>query len=304
MPPTMPLLYIAILLVLACNIFLALAALGTPLLATFTEIVGLAKGSVFHRKLARQLSLGGLWVLLYSLIVAAAVGYAVYDRRPEFLAPWLANQPLWLPLAGALGALLLFGVLYAATWKALKDLKALHVVIGLLQSLGSLVSMAALAELTRLVATTPVDIIKLLEPLELAAVPGRTFPALTGMGAALALTVGGAWGLVYLLLRRNRDDFGRDYYGFALRFTAVWAALFAVVQLGFHAWAATLLQPWADPARMPIWAGAAGFSAVGTLLLGLAAASPTPLRHKPTIILAAVALVLSMAGVIGVMVLG
>lgn len=102
-----------------------------------------------------------------------------------------------------------------------------------------------------------------------------------------------AMSLIWLIFRRNRDDFGRDYYAYAARVAARFALITSVVSsLGYIVVLSVyphLMQssPMFEGSRLSIsfvvWTGVA-IQSLGALLWFLVQASATPMRHKIAIV--------------------
>jgi hypothetical protein len=113
-------------------------------------------------------------------------------------------------LAGCLGL-----AVYSSSWGALRRNKGLHRILGgvsLLALLGGMYSGLNIGVAWGLGHGTTAA--SLTETLWLPAAweVGAVWAAILGNGLGAA----GVFGMGYLLLRRNKDDFGRDYYRFAM----------------------------------------------------------------------------------------
>lgn len=126
----------------------------------------------------------------------------------------------------------------------------------------------------------------------------------------LCPALGAACGQVWVLFKRRRDDFGRDYYSFALKSCARVGRLSAIISLipAFFAIWTLSIQPLAATAASEAGLPVAGVNALHAniwaaagLLLPLIAAllwtrvarSATPLRHKVALLLCPVLLLCS-----------
>lgn len=128
---------------------------------------------------------------------------------------------------------------------------------------------------------------------------GQALPALLLAAAllsgtfCLAVSLLGCW----LLLRRNRDDFGRDYYNFALTrcgFSGCLVSAASLLCLGFS----TFMQQ--DFLRngslgLEFLLAGAGLLAVSLAIWLVTARSRSPLRHKPGLWLTLPMIILSLA---------
>lgn len=297
---------LGILVALSLQLLLELSGLGALTVAAAAEVLAGTRKQVFLRKLAQQLSALAIWLLAYTLLSGGAMLGLLCSAAPQALETWTRAPLLAAPLAGAFGLALLLGVIYRFTWKALKDRKALHRILGLGAAGSGLagLGLALAAKLT--LAWNPG-----LTPATFAALyiesPAPVFWPLLAHTALWSLAGASGLGLVYLLLRRNRDDFGRDYYTFAVRHCCRWAALPALLQLGA---AAALLAPaWAGIPR-PMLGTATGLAAGGAAAAVLAAIllfnvsrAEAPLRHKPAILGAVTLLAAALTGGAGVIML-
>ncbi len=111
--------------------------------------------------------------------------------------------------------------------------------------------------------------------------------------APLAFALGGGMVSVWLIIRRNYDDFGRDYYATMLKWCASWARA-AWFILWFLLVGTTIIQ-WLGELQNPNYMTSPAFlqSAlflflwlIPGVLWTLALRSEAPLRHKMTMILA------------------
>jgi hypothetical protein len=278
-----------------------LSALGSPVLSASAEFLADARGKVFYNKFAQQLSKAGLIWLLAALLLTGLV-VALRNAEANMLLSLLSEQPmLLLPLAIALALLATFAVLHATTWRRLKESRGLHKLLGLLAAFASLASIWFALSLCRLLAilnrADPAIVIQ-----DHFLIPATApFWPLLGLAVMLAVACAGGLGLVYMVMRRNKDDWGRDYYGFALRLGAGWTLLGLGLQAGFLGWLTSmhLLTGLALPANPILRAGV--IITTSTLLLAMLTyllvwRNATPLRQKPAIILAALLLLLMHAG--------
>ena len=287
--------------VLAALVLLAwLSALGSPLLSASAEILADARGKVFYRKFAQQLSKAGLIWLLAAMLLSGLVA-SLRKAEAGMLLALLNEQPmLFLPLAIVLALMALFAVLHATTWRVFKESRILHKLLGLLAALAALASIWFAFSLSSLltILSQAKPAIVLQDHFRIPAT-ASIWPLL-GLAVMLSSACAGGLGLVYAVMRRNKDDWGRDYYGFALRIGAGWTLLGLGSQAGFLGWAAAYLPTGlALPASLVprigvITMGSALLLALLTYLFVWRSA--TPLRHKPAVILGALLLLLMLAG--------
>ncbi len=220
--------YLGMLLLIGSTVF------GATLAAFASELSYLGKKRKFLDKYGQQsASLSGKSLALFLLLLLP-------------LLLWLPISPQELPdlvksreakIAFCAAAPLLLGWLgacvYSGTWQYLQQRKWLHLVLGVVSLLAMLAGTYFLANVS---LANKAGIWSELLPLEkeiwFPAVP-TVWPAwlaviLNGAGSA------GAAAMVYLFLRREKDDFGRDYYRFALPRAAKWS-LALVLPVGIWA---------------------------------------------------------------------
>ena len=209
------------------------------------------------------------WVL-YSLL---------YGRVPHWLLEAVSGQGVLglavLPLlSGLIGV-----VLYSGAWQALHYRKGLHRLLGAVSLLGILGGIYA-------VINAQLGQDGQLASQGLAGWRAVWFPAghpvwpLWSAAVLNAVASAGAAKMIYLILRREKDDFGRDYYRFALARAAKWApVLLALPPLG-AGWIA-LSSPAAFSTRILILLAAAAAVAIAAAALCLPVIrSRHPLRLK------------------------
>lgn len=301
MPLSADLTALALWAALAALVLLAwLSTLGSPVLSVLAEILADARGKVFYRKFAQQLSKAGLFWLPAALLLTGLVA-ALRKAEGSMLLSLFNEQPmLFLPLAIALALLGSFAVLYATTWRMFKESRILHKLLGLLAALAGLASIWFAFSLSSLLAILnqagPAIVIQDHFRMPAAA----SFWPMLSLVVMLALACAGGLGLVYAVMRRNKDDWGRDYYSFALRLGAGWTLLGLALQTGFLGWLATympagLALPVDSAPRIGVIAMASALL-LAMLTYLLVWRSATPLRHKPAIYLAALLLLIMLTG--------
>jgi hypothetical protein len=239
--------FLTTMVLLALYSLLVLAAAGSTVVAPASEMLAKARKKVFLDKCGMQLAdLGSLLGLCILLGSATGTGVLLYTT------PLFRQAYAWPPaLAGAAAAALavLLLLVYRFTWKPLKKRKGVHVPLGLLSLVASLAALMLVLAVKRQfllqgmpapdAAASVADSLRDL----LAISPTSAFWILLAQALLLLPTATGALGLVYLLLRRNRDDFGRDYYNFALPYSAKWALFPGLAQFGVMLWLGYDLMP-------------------------------------------------------------
>lgn len=112
----------------------------------------------------------------------------------------------------------------------------------------------------------------------------------------LGLGSAGAVAMLWLLVRRNKDNFGRDYYMLALRWCATWALIGSLALACVAAYAMWLVLLALQPSRYEVIMVFLGASIavpfVIALVFTLIVRSSNPMRHKLTMLVGLIGLVL------------
>jgi len=210
-------------------LFFGLAALGAPLLAAICLTVGQVHGTQHPEAYARRLLRMALTcAVLTSLVLACAIGLAMYRL------PWLRDWLLAAPLVPALLALAVAAYCVSLTVLRLSPgsyrvqpappllpavVLSIVAVCILWLSLSLLRDLAA--QVLAVLGAASEDGIALapLLPPDLSSTGPLLWAAVLASTLAAAMCAG-AWSLEYLLLRRDREPFGREAFAHALRLAA------------------------------------------------------------------------------------
>ncbi|KHK02288.1 hypothetical protein [Desulfovibrio sp. TomC] len=270
----------AAMLLFAIHLGLALAGAGIPLI---TSLVGLSKVKrlkIFTDKFGQQTAtfalLGGLWVFIVLIVSLAALWLLAPAKAPYYLGlPFPLAAVAGTVLAGALAFLT-----YRGSWQRLKAQKTLHGAIGLTTTLllwaALYVGLAAARPLALLLppATGPAFLLP----------PGNSLVwRLFALGLALSLGLAGTFTGAWLVWRRDKDDFGRDYYNFTLRLSARIGFVGHALALVAVGWLGLALMPLAGEltTRLAVSLGLYGTGVLLTLVcLGFIMPQENALRHK------------------------
>lgn len=286
-PSSADLLLAANALPISFNLLLTLAAVGLPLVGGVNEILARSRGQVFFKKSAQQAAPLSLVLLAYTLLVGGSAAYMVMVRSGGGeLAALFA-----LPVLLSLGLWLLFSAGYGLGFTSMKNTPQAHALLGILGGVSGLFGVHAVAALVRAslsplhAAPGAAGLGLSLKLLLLPEASAAFWPLLVHFLLLVPAAAGGV-GLIWLILRRERDDWGRDYYAFAMRLAARWTALPLLCALGVQSWLVLSLQS-LPPALLTRTEIAGPF--VAGQVLGLAAAwlllrlsrSETPMRDKP-----------------------
>ncbi|NCC24618.1 MAG: hypothetical protein EOM25_05360 [Deltaproteobacteria bacterium] len=264
----------------------ASCVVGLPLTAVGSEAISTFGRKTFADKFGQQTMRFGL-VMIVATWVALGTQFGLMARDGVLTHPLLAaNREL---LLAALSLLALGSVLSALSylqWKKWKkEARGLHLGVGIAGVLSLALAFLAAGFVLRGLVLFP-------DRPVLTSLPGQAslFWPLWIQWLALSVALSSGLTLAYLLTRRLRDDFGRDYYRYALRFGARWALwpLLALVPLcswffflarsGVHFTAPDIL----------VAAGSRGLTLAAAVICWLAVArSDSPLRLKWAVVLAA-----------------
>ncbi len=290
--------YWAVMALCAVHLGLALAVAGVP---TITAAAGLRQTKrlrIFIDKFGQQAAtfalLGGLWIFL---ILCAALG-AMW-----FFLPQQAPYYLTIPLpAAALGGPIVLGaaafLCYRGLWQRLKSQKAIHGGLGFATTLllwAGLYANLAILRPVSLRLPVPADPLFLLPPMD------SLFWRLLALAVTMSLGLAGVFTGAWLVWRRNKDDFGRDYYNFTLRLTARVGFVGQVLSLLAMAWTAWSLLPFVGEltTRLTVAASLYGLGVVGTFFsLAVVMPQDNALRHKFMLVLALVASLVAATGLL------
>lgn len=289
MTPNETLTMTALMLAPALFSLIGMAAFGSPVVALLGELAAKSKSKVFYDKYGQQTaSMGAILLILLLIVEAAGIG-VIYARYPHYVEMFMAQKTAFIPVLAAAGAFLVFGLPYLLLWKKMRNAKGAHMALGTLASTSAvaMIAMAVPAKLGVNISggTGNPDIQSL-------ALPVAAVYTVFIMVAAAGLSC--AW----LVMRRNKDDFGRDYYNFSLKLAARWAFIPMIGVLAFQGWLFASLPDTVctlvtgTPLGL-VWAAGAALSLVCAVIWLLIARSGSPLRLKGLTFLAAVLLWLS-----------
>lgn len=258
---------------------------GGATVAWISQLWGWMRRATFCDKFGQQmlgLSMSTFLGAALCALAALGLGYWRYQIQPQELYTELP----WLVLSWPLGGLcmgLLFSLLATKTWKPLKRHKGVQSVLLLVAwiSLWAGLYVGLNQYFLDLFVLSPADQVQSIEAMWRIRL-SPVWILLAGQALVVGLGGTGTLGLAYLLARRNIEDYGRDYYRFALPHSAKWAALL-LGQAFFLAWVVYRQEVtlWLLPQKEMIALGIAlgGFVLYG-LLLCIFLRSANPLRAK------------------------
>ncbi|WP_428566400.1 MAG: hypothetical protein ACP59X_06220 [Solidesulfovibrio sp. DCME] len=288
----------AVMVLCAAHLGLALAAAGVPTITAMTGLRQIKRLKIFIDKFGQQAAtfalLGGLWIFVVLGAALGAVRFLLPAKAPYFAAvPWPLAALAGPVLAGAAAFLC-----YRGLWQRLKTRKPLHGAIGLAATLLLwLAFWAGLAMLRPfcLGLAVPADPAFLVPP------GNSLFWRMLAEGLTLSVGLAGTFTGAWLVWRRDKDDFGRDYYNFTLRLAARVGFVGQVLALGAMGWLVMGLLPLVGElsGRLTIAVALYGSGALGTLLcLGVVMPQENALRHKFMLVAAFVAALAGLTGLL------
>lgn len=206
---------------------------GLPFLAAAAHNRSLTSGRAAYAKCAGQLARCALLLGSIGSIggLALLAAYCGFPPGPDFAALFADADPrAYFPLALRGGSVLcvlfatLFILLYTNLGSALRELPRLHQLTALSASfcayaalyLTVLLHYEQAAHITA--AAGPAA-----SPHELFFPDGEAFWGAVSCLPFTALALAGGYGALWLLLRRGRDDYGRDHYNLVLPWCVLWA---------------------------------------------------------------------------------
>lgn len=270
---------------------IGMAAFGGIIVAALCEWTAHFGKKALLDKYAQQTAAMALLLMIITVIGSAAVAIPAMDRFPG-LRHWLTspNSPMFHGLA-ACAVAIVFLLVWSPTWKKMRPLKTLHALFGMIAAVAALAAVA--------ICTIAGALLLPALKAENAPIWPQNLPdhiwAFIGQYILTAMAVGAGLSIGYLILRRSRDDFGRDYYRFGLKKAATWAFLPMIFQFAFQGWLFATLTP---AVREMILGGPLGIlwgvslvCAVVCIVIWMTVArSETPMRHKWAAVLGAILL--------------
>jgi hypothetical protein len=199
-----------------------LAPLGGLVMACLSEVSGTFKKKIFLDKFAWQLSRMTMIVSLGLVLSVVLMGTAYSFLNlplPEFKKE---SQQLLLFCGASLGLSAMLQFLYLSLWKKLKKSKLIHLLLGASALVCYKLFLIGLIFIAYFQGAPDVALPHFfIAGLPLPA-PGSLIYPLGFQMLVLSVAAGASLALLYLLLRRNQDDFGRDYYRYVIKLLARW----------------------------------------------------------------------------------
>jgi len=294
-------LYAAIMALVSLPLSIALAASGLPLTSALLLLNPPKRVKVFRDKYGQQTATLCLLAGIVSVVGLACGAAVIKIQFPAAGSFWLGWPLPTAPLAIVLVICAVLAIIYRATWQALKEKRAVQASIGVSATAAAWILGYLFVSFLRHFAATPSD--PSTDPF-LFLPPAVSYawlllPWVLGISLAMA----GALSPLYLIYRRDKDDFGRDYYGYALKMAAKWATFSTLAALACQAGLFAIL--WPVVRDLPIrpsffWGEGLGLVCLvmACLLWGLVLKNQNPLRLKLHCVAAFFLTVAGLAGVL------
>lgn len=209
----------------------ALAACFGPMAAVVSEKLSISKQRGFYAKTGQQLAQMSFFfgILAAGLLVACVLWIAADE-------PAIFQFPYRMPLIATSGAIALTAIvlgLYVVLRPKKGPSTTLHTLIGFIAATCSLAALFLCTGMVRRMLHTVPEYapdLPLAEQLvQFFRIPAESlFWPLLLEALPLGFAFAGAFAAVWLIVMRDRQDYGRDYYAFALPYCAKWA-LFATL---------------------------------------------------------------------------
>ena len=256
---------------------------GICILTVSGEILGVRRRRSFYGKCAMQLSMLGQG-LGWTLLVGGRVWlYFLEQDIPNGSILVTFHEISWM----VLGLSVIFSCIYFLLWKTLASYPGIHIGLGVICALQSVLALLLVLASLRTLAVVNLPLAEETTLLQvLVPVWGTEYATSLCYIPFLLLAMPAAFGCVWLLLRRKKDDYGRDHYNTVLPWCAAWARnAWAIVWLLLLAASVLELSPLLQDGTLETAdAVTAGIRVllwlIPVLFWFIAARSATPLRHK------------------------
>ncbi len=299
--------------IVLCSLFF-LTIVSLPIMSISGQTLSLIRQRTAYAKCAKQitqlaiylgwiitlLSLYPLWLRI-SPPILALVAQAGVDGQP------LNYLGLWAPIKASVylqAHVYSFGLLFAAStllsifyacWKHWKEHRVFLQCLALVASCWYAMSLYSSLCIVYMDITFPLDIVSY--PLTLNDFYMPSFEAsiwgVLPYILPLSFALGAGFACVWLILRRNKDDFGRDYYAQMLPWCASWARnawlVFWLILLGLTGMQWIQMLQTENYLTNPYFIRSVAFVLlwlIPGILWAITIRSAHPLRHKATLILA------------------
>jgi len=204
---------------------------GSILVAWISELSAWKNKNVFRDKFAQQITRLSIWSLIWGVVLMFGIIHLTIQVVPQWgrLITNLPGKALLYPSLLLSSGLLLI-LFYLLLWKKMKKKKPWHLGLGLLSMLSLWAGVYSFFNIKMGLISGYPQIVPTPGLWRICWLPVLSTKWLLFLGHFLLLALGGSGllGLLFLLLRRKKDNFGRDYYRYAVPLAAKWALPFAL----------------------------------------------------------------------------
>lgn len=278
-------------------LFFLLASALLPIIVCFTIVFGIVKQSKLYIQCAYQLMyLGVILTSIFVLILLLVTG--IYYSDIQHFLPiyqyifWVTCSIFYLGF--------IFQLICIVLWYRLIGSPILYTLLSFLS--GICYSSFIIISIFLFGYIFSGDFVALERETDFSIIVGLIFPSLTSplwlivfITHFIEAAAAGGIALVWLWIRRNKDNFGRDYYVVAANWCGVWAAYGAwiflisfIVFMLYNVVISLIVIGW------PIATVSIGLGLISALIWTKIALSNNPMRHKLSMIFAIVFFVYSM----------
>lgn len=200
-------------------LFALLAYSGIFFISTGNQIIAISRKRSAYNKCARQIAFLGL-IMGWILLAGGRIWLYYFPALGENDINGFTQETSWLLFS--IGVLL--ASIFYALWRPLKNMPVLHTTIGMIASVTNILALAAILCAIRLdaLASSPE-----MRSLSLPDLFPNTWndPLYSIASYTLPLMFAYAGGLsaCWLVIRRHKEDFGRDYYNRMIPSCCAWA---------------------------------------------------------------------------------
>lgn len=193
---------------------------GIFYLSSTAAILAVTRKRASYRKCARQLAFLGL-IIGWALLIGTRVWlyYTAPAREAGSFEAYMLEIS-WLLFS--IGTLL--SSIYFFLWNALKNMPVLHVTLGMIAAVQNCIAFVCIVFTVRISAAISLPDAKKFALPDI--FPNAWYAPVwtsTAYAVPLLFSMAGAFGVCWLALRRNKDNFGRDHYNAMIPWCAAWA---------------------------------------------------------------------------------
>ncbi|MCC8193985.1 MAG: hypothetical protein LIP28_05000 [Deltaproteobacteria bacterium] len=290
--------------VTAVVVSLIVAGCFGPFIAIASEFLAMRTKRAFYARTARQIAQMSLTAgIAAAVFTGCAIAWFAADE------PALLAEPYLPPLAlagGSIGIALLLLAVYVKTRPEKGPAGKDHLTLGLAAGAWAAFSLFCCTGLARRLLHSPPEFDLSLPwtaqlTLFLAIPADSFFRPLLIESVPLGFAFAAAFACLWLLLMREKQDYGRDYYAFALPYCAKWAAVFTLLAVCaggyvFHEARGLMLPELSREPSLLLDLSSAVLPILACLIWLLVARSAHPMRNKISIVLACLFLLTGFAG--------